>query len=70
MAGVVDFLRPQVVALIFMSFQLKHNYPLSLTIIFRQAPSESAVDKIVPPVHTSLTALQVILFTLPVKHAP
>ena len=48
--------------------QLKHNYPLSPPIIFRQAPS--AVDKIVSLVHTLLTASQVILFTLQVKHAP
>ena len=55
------------VALIFVTFQLKHNYPLSPTIIFRQAPS--AVDKIVPLVHILLTASHVIPFTLQVKHA-
>ena len=33
-------------------------------------PLSSAVDRIVPLVHTLLTASQVILFTLQVKHAP
>ena len=56
------------VALIFVTFQLKHNYPLSPPIIFRQAPS--AVDRIVPVVHTLLTTSQDIPFTLQVKHAP
>ena len=56
------------VALIFVTFQLKHNYPLSPPIIFRQAPS--TVDRIVPVVHTLLTTSQDIPFTLKVKHAP
>ena len=47
---------------------LVNNYPLSQTIIFRQAPS--AVDKIVPLVHTLIRVLRVTLFTLQVKHAP
>ena len=47
---------------------VKAQLPVSQTIIFRQTPS--AVDRIVPLVHTLLTASQVIPFTLQVKHAP
>ena len=45
------------VALIFVTFKLQHNYPLSPPIIFYQAPS--FVHRIVPLVHTLLTASQV-----------
>ena len=47
---------------------VKAQLPVSQTIIFRQ--TSSAVDEIVPLVHTLLTASQVIPFTLQVKHAP